>query len=63
MWKTMAGDFVEMTPALAGQIFAAVAASDQAIFAVAEQHRAAMEASEEPWAYDYSTGWPRTYTK
>ena len=61
MWKTMAGDFVEMTPALAGYIFAAVAAGDQAIFAVAEQHRLAMEASDDPAGYDYSTGWPQTF--
>ena len=61
MWKTMTGDFVEMTPALAGQIFAAVAAGDQAIFAVAEQHRAAMAASDDPAGYDYSVGWPLAF--
>ena len=60
-WKTMAGDFVEMTPALASQIFAAVAANDQAIFSVAEQHKQAMQTSSEPWLYDYSIGWPQTF--
>ena len=58
---TMSGGFVEMTPALAGHIFAAVAAGDQAIFAVAEQHRAAMLAGDDPIGYDYSTGWPQTF--
>lgn len=61
MWKTMAGDFVAMTPTLAGQLFAAVAAGDRAIFAVAEQHRLAMEASDDPAGYDYSVGWPLAY--
>lgn len=52
--------FVEMTPALAQAIFQATALSDQAIFAAAEAHRVAMEASEYPDAYDFSSGWPAT---
>lgn len=57
-WKTMDGSFVAMTPQLAAQIFAAAAASDIAIFAAALQHKAAMEAGEDPAAYDFSDGWP-----
>ncbi|HEY0845810.1 MAG TPA: DUF4376 domain-containing protein [Noviherbaspirillum sp.] len=60
-WKTMDGTFVTMTQALANQIFQAVAAQDQAIFAKAEQHKAAMEASANPAAYDFSSGWPPVY--
>ena len=60
-WKTMNGSFITMTQTLASQVFQAVAASDQAIFAAAETHRAAMEASADPAAYDYSTGWPKIY--
>ena len=60
-WKTMDGSFITMTQALASQVFQAVAASDQAIFTVAEQHRVAMEASADPASYDYSTGWPKIY--
>lgn len=60
-WKTMDGTTVTMTQALAGQIFATAAASDIAIFAAAEAHRAAMEASADPSAYDFSTGWPKVY--
>jgi hypothetical protein len=60
-WKTMDGSFITMTQALAGNVFAAAAASDQAVFAVAETHRVAMEASADPAAYDYSTGWPKIY--
>lgn len=60
-WKTMDGSFITMTPALAQQVFTAQAASDQAIFTVAEQHRVAMEASADPASYDYSTGWPKIF--
>lgn len=62
-WKTMDGTFVTMTPALATQIFQAVAAHDIAVFGIAEQHRANMEASESPADYDYSTGWPQTFAE
>ncbi|MHB8803569.1 MAG: DUF4376 domain-containing protein [Rhodocyclaceae bacterium] len=60
-WKTLDGSFVAMTPAIAGNVFAAAAASDQAIFAVAEGHKTAMEASADPSTYDFSTGWPKIY--
>lgn len=60
-WKTMDGSFVTMTQTLAGQVFGAVAALDQAAFTAAETHRAAMEAAEDPTAYDFSTGWPTVY--
>jgi hypothetical protein len=60
-WKTMDGSFVTMTATLAGQILAAGAASDTAIFAVAETHNAAMQASADPASYDFSTGWPATF--
>jgi len=61
-WKTLTFTplpvFVTMTQALAQGIFQATAASDAAIFAAAEAHRLAMEASAEPQDYDLSTGWP-----
>lgn len=60
-WKTMDGSFITMTQALAGNVFAATAASDQAVFAAAETHRVAMEASADPASYDYSGGWPKIY--
>lgn len=61
-WKTMDGSFVTMTPTLAGQIFAATAARDMAVFAAAEQHRAAVNASADPLAYSFTaTGWPAGY--
>lgn len=58
MWKTMAGSFVPMTQALAGQVFAAGAAQDVATFSAAETHRTAMEASPDPASYNFSGGWP-----
>lgn len=61
MWKTMGNGFVEMTPTLAGQIFSAAAASDQALFTIAEQHKAAMMAAQDPDLYDFTTGWPATF--
>lgn len=60
-WKTMDGTTVTMTQTLAGQIFAAAAANDIAIFAAAETHKAAMEASADPASYDFSGGWPATF--
>lgn len=60
-WKTMDGSFVTMTQQLAGQVLAAAAASDQAMFAAAEAHKVAMEASADPASYDYSGGWPKIY--
>lgn len=60
-WKTMDGTFVAMDQTIASNVFAAVAASDQAIFAVAEGHKTAMEASADPSTYDFPTGWPKIY--
>jgi hypothetical protein len=61
-WKTLTLTpppvFVTMTQALAAGIFQATAASDQAVFAAAESHRVAMEASDAPESYDFSDGWP-----
>lgn len=60
-WKTLDGSFVSMTQTLANQIFVSSAGSDQAIFAKAKWHKAVMEASTNPAAYDFSQGWPQTY--
>lgn len=60
-WKTMDGTVVVMTQSLAGQVFAAAAVSDIAIFAAAEAHKVAMEASPDPSIYDFSGGWPKVF--
>jgi hypothetical protein len=62
-WKTMDGSFVDMTQTLAQQIFTAQATNDQEIFSVAEEHRVAMELSDEPSEYDFSAGWPAFFAE
>lgn len=57
-WKTLDNTFAAMTVQLAQEVFAAVAGLDFTAFAVAEQHRMAMEAAADPAAYDFTTGWP-----
>lgn len=52
-WKTMDGSFIEMTPTLAQQIFAAQVAQENAIFSTAETKK--LDTS------DINTGWPEVY--
>lgn len=61
MWKTMSGEFVPMTPTLAGQIFQAAALSDISVFSIAEQKKTTMIASTDPATYDYLSGWQPIY--
>lgn len=60
-WKTMDGTFVTMTPTLAQQIFAAAAASDQAIFAYATNLQTQVNNSTNPYQLDILDGWPKIY--
>ena len=62
-WKTMDGSFVTMSQAIANGIFQAAAALDMSLFAVAEAHRLAMEASADPGGYDFSANWPTHYAE
>jgi len=62
VWKTLDNGYIPMNQALAGQIFAAGAAQDAALFAKAAEHKTALDASSDPANYDYTTGWPETYT-
>lgn len=57
-WKTMDNGIVPMTPSLAGQIFAAAAASDLAIYIAAKNHIDAVSVSTDPANYDFSKNWP-----
>ena len=59
-WKTMDGSFVAMTPTLAGQVFAAAAASDAALFSHAEQIKAVMEADPENFSLA-AQSWPAVF--
>lgn len=60
-WKTMDGSFATVTAQLAFDIMAAAGDLDARLFAVAETHRAAMDAASDPAAYDFSAGWPETF--
>lgn len=60
-WKTLDDGFVLMTVELAYSIFDAVVGLEFVAFAVANSHRVAMEASEDPAEYDFSAGWPETF--
>lgn len=60
-WKTMDGTFVPMSQAVITKVFQAALLLDAALFARAEQHKAAMEASADPANYDFSTGWPENF--
>ena len=61
VWKTLDNGYITMTQTLAGQIFAAGAAQDAALFAKAAEHKAAIDASSTPDSYNWETDWPETY--
>lgn len=60
-WKTMDGSFVEMTLALAQDVFQAAALQDNLLFSYAEQLNQQVQASASPDSIDISQGWPETY--
>ena len=60
-WKTMDGSFANVTAQFAFDIVAAAVDLDARLFAVAETHRASMEATADPAAYEFSGGWPETF--
>lgn len=60
-WKTMDGTFIFLTVKHAEDVFSAVTDLDAASFAAAETHKAAMNAAENPFEYDFSAGWPASY--
>lgn len=60
-WKTMSGAFVLLTAGLIRQVVDGFEVQEVVTFKAAEIHRVAMEASADPAAYDYSTGWPKIY--
>lgn len=60
-WKTMDNSFVTMSKPLLDELALKLLTDEQADFANAERHRAAMLAAANPLDYDYSTGWTATY--
>lgn len=61
MWKTMDGNFVQMTPALAQQIFQTAAYVESLIFNKAEEKRQQVMASGDFANFDYFGGWPTAF--
>ena len=60
-WKTMDGTFIYLSAKHAFDIVAAVGDLDAMAFTAAEIHAAAMAAADNPFEYDFSTGWPSSY--
>ena len=60
-WTTMDGSTINTSQTLAGQVFQATAALDQALFAKAAALIAQIEASNDPATVDITTGWQATY--
>ena len=61
VWKTMDNTFVPITQALLDELSLQLLADEQADFANAERHRAAMLKADNPLDYDYSGGWTANY--
>ena len=57
----MDNSFVTMSKPLLDELALKLLTDEQADFANAERHRAAMLAAANPLDYDYSTGWTATY--
>lgn len=60
-WKCMDGSFIPLTVQIVWDLVEADKQLDAALHLKAEQHKALMEASPEPWNYNYSTGWPEYF--
>lgn len=61
LWKTMTGQWVEMTPNRAIAVFKAASALETACHAKAEFHKYMVDQSAAPLAYDYTAGWPAVF--
>ena len=60
-WKTMDNSFVNMTKALLEELMTQMLVDEQADFANAERHKAAMDKSDKPLEYDYGDGWTANF--
>lgn len=61
MWKTMDNSFVKLTKPLLTELAMTILQAEQADFANAERHRVAMMEANNPFDYDFSSGWSDTY--
>ena len=60
-WKTMDNSFIGLDAAAVTAIALQIMDNEQADFANAEKHKAAMLKAENPLEYDYSGGWTANY--
>ena len=60
-WKTMDNSFIGLDAAAVTAIALQIMDNEQADFANAERHRAAMLKADNPLDYDYSDGWTEIY--
>ena len=60
-WKTMDNSFIGLDAAAVTAIALQIMDNEQADFANAERHRAAMLKADNPLDYDYSDGWTANY--
>ena len=60
-WKTMDNSFIGLDAAAVTAIALQIMDNEQADFANAERHRAAMLKADNPLDYDYSDGWAEIY--
>lgn len=58
IWKLMGGGYVPVTVGLAIAVVEAIEVLDSQAHEAAEIHNANMRESDDPHAYDFSTGWP-----
>lgn len=61
-WKTLTGEFVQMSQTLAMQIFTASATSDMTLFAYGEALKAQLHATGTPEQVDCYAGWPESFS-
>lgn len=62
-WKTMDGTFIEMTREVFQDVLALALKKADDDYKNAEIHKAKVMVSNDPLAYDFTTGWSPAYTK
>ncbi|REE92635.1 phage tail protein [Cupriavidus plantarum] len=62
-WKTLAGDFVNVTVQMALDVVTATKELDARLFAVAEQKRREIALSPDPVNYNVLAGWPASFAE
>lgn len=62
-WKTMDNSFILMTKEILDELSIQLLLDEQADFATAEKHRAAMLKADDPLNYDFSSGWTLNFNE